>query len=68
MGATNDEKAKNAKHYRHALLIVGNGIENGIPFFTCRNSWGATYGCHGYFKIAHTVVCDDLGGCYPLLP
>jgi len=36
----------------HAVAIVGYGTENGQEYFRVRNSWGASWGDHGYVKIA----------------
>ncbi|CAJ2656040.1 unnamed protein product [Trifolium pratense] len=40
----------------HAVLIVGygtqhGGIQNGMPYWIIRNSWGTTFGDGGYSKI-----------------
>ncbi|XP_075991788.1 uncharacterized protein LOC142987119 [Anticarsia gemmatalis] len=35
----------------HAAVIVGYGIDNkGVPYWLVKNSWGANWGDHGYFK------------------
>lgn len=31
--------------------MVGWGVENGIPYWTCINSWNGSWGDNGSFKI-----------------
>ena len=42
----------------HAVLIVGWGIDDGQEYWKIKNSWGASYGEDGYFRI-----CKGKGAC-----
>ena len=35
----------------HAVEITGWGIQNGIPYWQIKNSWGTEWGDNGYFKM-----------------
>jgi len=35
----------------HAVVLVGWGTENGIPYWTVKNSWNKVWGEQGFFRI-----------------
>ncbi|XP_037079550.1 procathepsin L-like [Pollicipes pollicipes] len=53
-----------------SLLIVGYGVENGVPFWLMKNAWGYGWGEQGYIKLqkGHGNMCGIASDCsYPVV-
>jgi cathepsin B len=35
----------------HAVKVIGYGVDNGVKYWTCANSWNTDWGDEGYFRI-----------------
>jgi len=51
----------------HAVKIVGWGVDNGVKYWTCANSWDSTWGEDGFFRIKEgdCGIDDSVWACTP---
>ncbi|KAF5184807.1 Cysteine protease [Thalictrum thalictroides] len=66
---TSDSCGSTPMDVNHAVLAVGYGVENGIPYWLVKNSWGATWGDNGYFKMEMGKNMCGIATCasYPIV-
>jgi cathepsin H len=58
-----------SRDVNHAVLATGYGTEKGLKFWNIKNSWGASWGVKGYFKMERDVNMCGVAQCnaYPLI-
>ena len=52
------------KPLRHAVVIVGFGVEQGNKYWKVKNSWGENWGTSGFFKIIRNGLAHCGLGAY----
>lgn len=52
---------KKAGDIDHATLFVGAGTDNGTPYWIVKNSWGASFGDKGYYKMKRNTDPPQAG-------
>ncbi|KAH0574828.1 Cathepsin B [Spironucleus salmonicida] len=53
----------------HAVMIVGYGEENDVPYWIIKNSWGKDFGENGFFRILRGQnECGIEDQCYLITP
>ncbi|XP_024033301.1 thiol protease aleurain isoform X1 [Citrus clementina] len=59
----------NVDDVNHAVVAVGYGVEDGVPYWLIKNSWGENWGDHGYFKMEMGKNMCGIATCasYPVV-
>uniref|UniRef100_A0AC34GWQ3 Peptidase C1A papain C-terminal domain-containing protein n=1 Tax=Panagrolaimus sp. ES5 TaxID=591445 RepID=A0AC34GWQ3_9BILA len=55
MSLTPEQCAKESLGNGHVMVLVGYGIENGIPYFTLKNSFGPNWGENGFMRFKRGI-------------
>lgn len=61
-GVFNGDGCDGNSKANHAALAVGYDLSAEIPYILVKNSWGATWGAQGYYKIAIGTISDSAQG------
>ncbi|XP_010456317.1 PREDICTED: thiol protease aleurain [Camelina sativa] len=66
---TSDHCGSTPMDVNHAVLAVGYGVEDGVPYWLIKNSWGADWGDKGYFKMEMGKNMCGIATCasYPVV-
>lgn len=63
-GVYSSDNCKNGSaDVNHAVLAVGYGVENDVPYWLIKNSWGTTFGMEGFFKMKRGVNMCGVAQC-----
>ncbi|KMZ71835.1 Cathepsin L-like cysteine proteinase [Zostera marina] len=66
---TSENCGSGSMDVNHAVLAVGYGVENGMPYWLIKNSWGPKWGMNGYFKMEMGKNMCGVATCasYPII-
>lgn len=47
-----DEPGCSSTDLDHGVLLVGYGVQKGVPYYLVKNSWGTAWGEAGFIKMS----------------
>ncbi|XP_069356530.1 uncharacterized protein [Maniola hyperantus] len=64
-GVINGDDCRLYQSPNHAVLLVGYGVDNNMPYWVVKNSWGVNIGEKGYFRMQRGVNCLGFTSNFP---
>ncbi|XP_069356521.1 cysteine proteinase 1-like [Maniola hyperantus] len=66
-GVISGDTCRKNRRVSHQVLLVGYGVENNMPYWVMKNSWGEDFGEKGYFRMQRGMDCLGFNFFYSLI-